>query len=121
MQRRGSAPILLEQTYPNVSSQVNFLNLPNWEIINSQEDDERYVVIARPLTGYTACPACGGTAFVKNRKDVPTLYHLPAHGQHVPIPVQRQRYFCPHRSASYSRPFPHLNERPENNLRLRGY
>src|SRR5258708_27196437 len=111
MQRRRSAPILLEQTYPNVSSQVNFLNLPNWEIINSQEDDERYVVIARPLTGYTACPACGGTAFVKNARGVSPLYHLPAHGKQVLIPVPRQRYLCLHFRPSFSQPFPAVDKR----------
>jgi hypothetical protein len=56
--KSGDLPLYcwLEQTYPDVSSQVNFLNLPNWDIIHSQEDDERYVVLAQPLTGYTACP-----------------------------------------------------------------
>lgn len=57
---------------------MNFLNLPNWDIIDSQENDERYVVLAQPLTGYTACPACGSVALVKNGRDVQHLRDLPA-------------------------------------------
>jgi hypothetical protein len=34
--KSGDLPLYcwLEQTYPDVSSQVNFLNLPNWDIID---------------------------------------------------------------------------------------
>jgi predicted nucleic-acid-binding Zn-ribbon protein len=84
----------LEQTYPDVSSQVNFLNLPTGILSTERRDDERYVVLAQPLTGYTACPACGSTAFVKNGRDVQHLHDLPAQGKQVVIQVQRQRYLC---------------------------
>jgi hypothetical protein len=67
-----------------VSSQVNFLNLPNWVSSTERRDDERYMVLARPLTGYTVCPACGSTALVKNGRDIQHLHDLPAAALFVP-------------------------------------
>ena len=100
---------------------MNFLNLPNWDIINSQEDDERYVVLARPLTGYTACPACGSIALVKNGRDVQQIHDLPAQGKQVVIQVKRQRYLCRDCRASCSQPLPDVDERRNMTTRLVDY
>ncbi len=100
---------------------MNFLNLPNWDIIHSQEDDERYVVLAQPLTGYTACPACGSVALVKNGRDVQHLRDLPAQGKQVVIQVQRQRYLCRDCRASCSQPLPDVDDRRNMTRRLVEY
>ncbi len=100
---------------------MNFLNLPKWDIINSQEDDERYVVLVQPLTGYTACPACGSTALVRNGRDTQHLHDLPAQGKQVVIQVQRQRYLCRDCRTSCSQPLPDVDERRNMTRRLVEY
>jgi len=79
------------------------------------------VVLAQPLTGYTACPACGSTAFVKNGRDVQHLHDLPAQGKQVVIQVQRQRYLCRACRASCSQPLPDVDERRNMTRRLVEY
>jgi transposase len=73
---------------------VNFLNLPKWEVTPLQEDDDRYVMLARPLTPCTTCPTCGSVALVKNGTEASQVRDLPAQGKHVLIQVKRQRYCC---------------------------
>jgi len=100
---------------------MNFLNLPNWDIINSREDDERYVMMAWPQTGYAACPTCGSTAIVKNGRDVQHIHDLPAQGKQVVIQVKRQRYLCRDCRVSCSQPLPDVDERRNMTKRLVDY
>ena len=78
-------------------------------------------MLAQPLTGYTACPACGSTAFVKNGRDVQHLHDLLAQGKQVVIQVQRQRYLCRACRASCSQPLPDVDERRNMTRRLVEY
>ena len=79
------------------------------------------MVLARPLTGYTACPACGSTALVRNGRDIQHLHDLPAQGKQVMIQVQRQRYLCRDCRASCSQPLPDVDERRNMTTRLVDY
>ena len=79
------------------------------------------MVLARPLTGYTVCPACGSTALVKNGRDIQHLHDLPAQGKQVLIQVQRQRYLCRDCRASCSQPLPDVDERRNMTIRLVDY
>src|SRR5713101_1561422 len=89
---------------------VNFLNLPNWDVQPFQEDEDRYVVLARPLTACSACPTCGSVALVKNGTDESQVHDLPAQGKQVVIRVKRQRYLCRDCRASCSQPLPDVDE-----------
>lgn len=100
---------------------MNFLNLPSWDVQDLQEDEDRYVVLAQPRTSYSACPVCGGTALVKNGRDVQQIHDLPAQGKQVMIQVRRQRYLCRDCRVSCSQSLPDVDERRNMTRRLVDY
>jgi len=100
---------------------MNFLNLPSWDIQPFQEDEDRYVVLARPFTVCAACPTCGRFALVKNGTDESQVHDLPAQAKHVVIRVKRQRYLCRACRTSCSQPLPDVDERRNMTRRLVDY
>ena len=85
------------------------------------EDEDRYIVLAQPLTACSACPTCGSTALVKNGRDDSCVHDLPAQGRHVLIQVKRQRYFCKDCRTSCSQPLPDVDARRNMTARLVEY
>ena len=86
----------MSRTTPNLDTKsiVNFLNLPEWLILDVIEEDDRYIVTARPASDCLVCPSCGQAALVKHGTDAQVIRDLPAQGKQVVIHVVHQRYRC---------------------------
>lgn len=69
---------------------MNFLNLSYWEIIGVDEQEERYVVQARPRYTLTACPTCGSSSIIEHGTDVRVARDLPAQGKQVSIHIKQR-------------------------------
>jgi transposase len=73
---------------------VSFLNLPCWDIIQVEEDEERYIVLARPHDTLTTCPSCGSFSLIGHGTDAQMVRDLPAQGKQVCLHTKRRRFLC---------------------------
>lgn len=76
---------------------TDFLNLPNLRLVQpAVEDETQYTVLAETITPTPQRPCC---LFFKNRNKRngtkrQVIHDMPAHGKHVVIFIDRQRWKC---------------------------
>lgn len=97
---------------------VNFLNLPCWEIIQVEESEERYVVLARPRYTLTACPTCGSSSIIGHGTDAQVVRDLPAQGKQVCLHIKRRRFLCKACRTSCFEPLPGVDAGHQMTSRL---
>jgi transposase len=102
---------------------VNFLNLPSWVILSSQETEDDYDITARPATTLTTCPYCGSTELLRHGTDAQIIRDVPSHGKRVAIHVDRQRFRCtnPDCKKTCFEPLPDVDENRFMTKRLISY
>jgi transposase len=89
---------------------VNFLNLPCWEIIQVEESEEHYIVLARPRYTLTACPTCGSSSIIGHGTDAQMVRDLPAQGKQVCLQIKRRRFLCKVCRKTCFEPLPDVEE-----------
>ena len=47
---------------------MNILNLPEFEVLDTIQDDHDMTVIVKPVKEPVACPECGGVEYYKHGK-----------------------------------------------------
>jgi len=104
-----------------VQNTFDLLNLPGWQIIACEEDEDRYVIQASPCCPRSSCPACGSIRAFKHGSDAQTLHDLPCHGKRVTISVNRQRYQCVACRKTWFEALPEVDERYFATARLVRY
>jgi transposase len=91
---------------------MNILNLPHWDIIKTEENDDNYRVTARYTAWPDTCPRCG----VKNANisrfgtKKQTFLDLPVHARRVGIRLERQRFMCKECGDTFLQRIPDLDD-----------
>lgn len=89
---------------------VNFLNLPSWVILSSNETEDDYEITARPAASLTTCPYCESAELLKHGTDAQIIRDVPSHGKRVAIHVDRQRFRCVTCKKTCFEPLPDVDE-----------
>ena len=73
---------------------MNILNLPEFEVLDTIQDDHDMTVIVRPVKEPVACPECGGVEYYKHGKSKRFVRDLNSFGKRVGIEIHTHRYKC---------------------------
>jgi len=90
---------------------ILILNLPEWEVTQIDEDEDDYVITARPSSSLSICPFCGYDTLYKHGDLEQHIRDVPSHGKRVLIQVTRQRYRCKHCTKTSFETLPDIDEK----------
>jgi transposase len=99
---------------------MNFLNLPNWNVIAVHENKEQtqYLVEAEYAEQVTLCPHCFSRSLVRNGHKKSVFMDVPHHGKPTGIKVWRQKYKCKNCRRHSVQPLPDIDEKHDCTRRL---
>ncbi|MBN1890108.1 MAG: ISL3 family transposase [Thermoflexales bacterium] len=102
---------------------MNILNLPDWEVLDVEENQGDYLITARYIPGPASCPVC--------KRMLPRLQlfgtkqrcfmDLPIHAKRVGILVRYQRYRCKECGHTFVQELPDMHEERKMTRRLLAY
>lgn len=99
---------------------MNFLNLPDWEVVEVKESPTDYHVTATIGLEPKGCPHCR-TLFEKLHRHgtyEQDIADLPSHGKRVTIHLKRKRYRCQNCGKTLLQPLLYVDERRQMTSRL---
>lgn len=100
---------------------MSILNLPHWQVHETQENKHDYRIIAGYLTLPKKCLHCQSDRISRNGTRKALFMDVPVHGKRVGIEVSRQRYVCQVCKKTFSQPLPDINDKRDATNRLVKY
>lgn len=101
---------------------MNILNLPEYNVLNVQENDDAYRIEVETANPPLCCTQCGCKAnLYKHTKHRQLIMDLPMHGKRVGIEVIRQRYKCRECGQTFYEVLPQTDDKRGSTKRLVGY
>lgn len=98
---------------------MNILNLPEFEVLDTIQDDHDMTVIVRPVKEPVACPECGGVEYYKHGKSKRFVRDLNSFGKRVGIEIHTHRYKCRYCDTTFSQHYKSIDDRDKITIRLR--
>lgn len=98
---------------------MNILNLPEFEVLDTIQDDHDMTVIVRPVKEPVACPECGGVEYYKHGKSKRFVRDLNSFGKRVGIEIHTHRYKCRYCDTTFSQHYESIDDRDKITIRLR--
>ena len=91
---------------------LNILNLPDWEILATQENHDDYLFTAQYTQPTVSCSQCNKMFPRLKRFGVrqQLFLDLPIHTKRVDILVHRQRYLCHECQRTFIQPLPDMHD-----------
>lgn len=98
---------------------MNILNLPEFEVIDTIQDEHDMTVIVKPVKEPLACPECGGVEYYKHGKSKRFVRDLNSFGKRVGIEIHTNRYKCKYCNSTFSQHYESIDDRDKITIRLR--
>lgn len=98
---------------------MNQLNLPEFKVIEVQENEHDLLFIVEAIEPPKACYECGSTSYYSHGKAGRFVRDLSSFGKRVGITVQGHRYKCRDCGATFSEVYSSIDERDKMTNRLR--
>lgn len=92
--------------------------MDGWTVLQLDEREGEYRVIAQPTTAPTSCPTCGSGQLHKFGTRPEVIMDLPMHGKRVGIQAQRRRFRCRACSQTFVEPTPGVDSQHRATERL---
>lgn len=90
---------------------MNILNLPEFEVIDTIQDEHDMTVIVKPVKEPLACPECGGVEYYKHGKSKRFVRDLNSFGKRVGIEIHTNRYKCKYCNSTFSQHYESIDDR----------
>ena len=102
---------------------MNILNLPRFKVLEVQESDHDYHIVAEHIPVPQCCPNCGvaNPTLKRHGKRDRLFMDLPIHAKRVGILVRRQRYECKECSSTFIESLPDMDVKRLMTKRLVAY
>ena len=98
---------------------MNILNLPEFEVLDTIQDDHDMTVIVKPVKEPEACPECGGVEYYKHGKSKRFVRDVNSFGKRVGIEIHTHRYKCRYCDTTFSQHYKSIDDRDKITIRLR--
>ena len=92
--------------------------MDGWTVLQLDEREGEYRVIAQPTHPPTSCPACGSGQLYRFGTRPEVIMDLPMHGKRVGIQAQRRRFRCRTCSQTFVEPTPGVDSQHRATERL---
>jgi transposase len=102
-------------------SVTDILNLPGWSVIDAEEHEDRYLILASPTQPRRSCPHCEQGLLIGHGKEQRCFHDLPCHGKRMTIQIHHQRYLCKHCQKTSFAPLSGIDDRHQMTERLVRY
>lgn len=100
---------------------MNALNLPEFKVIGTQENDHDILFTVEAKSPPHCCPECGSLSIYKHGKTERFVRDLNAFGKRVGINILGNRYKCQDCSTTFSESYKSIDDRDKITNRLRNY
>jgi transposase len=100
---------------------MNLLNLPEFEVIGTQENDNDILFTVKTKKPPYCCPECGSTSIYKHGKTERFVRDLSMFGKRVGINILGHRYKCRNCPITFSESYKSIDDRDKITNRLRQY
>lgn len=100
---------------------MNALNLPEFKVIGTQENDHDILFTVEAKEPPYYCPECGSTSIYKHGKTERFVRDLSMFGKRVGINIQGHRYKCQDCPTTFSESYKSIDDRDKITNRLRNH
>ena len=100
---------------------MNALNLPEFKVIGTQENNHDILFTVEAKNPPNCCPECGSIFIYKHGKTERFVRDLNAFGKRVGINIIGNRYKCQDCSTTFSESYQSIDDRDKITIRLRNY
>jgi transposase len=100
---------------------MNALNLPEFNVIGTQENDNDILFTVEAKKPPYYCPECGSTSIYKHGKTERFVRDLSTFGKRVGINILGHRYKCQDCPTTFSESYKSIDDRDKITSRLRDY
>jgi len=100
---------------------MNLLNLPEFKVIGTQENDNDILFTVKTKKPPYCCPECGSISIYKHGKTERFVRDLNMFGKRVGINILGHRYKCQDCSTTFSESYKSTDDRDKITNRLRQY